>query len=58
VVLCTEPFEVTARNISRVMGLPEYPFVSLQHPLGSATAAEIRIKAAAAADQAVAILQA
>jgi hypothetical protein len=25
VVPCTEPFEVTARNIARIMGLPTYP---------------------------------
>lgn len=56
VVLCTEPFEVTARNIARVMGIPDYPFVSLEHPIGSCTEAEIRQRARAAADQAEAIL--
>ncbi|MCS5583826.1 MAG: hypothetical protein VX709_15310 [Pseudomonadota bacterium] len=56
VVLCTEPFIVTAKNIARVMGLPDYPFVVLDHPIGSCTASEIQQKAAQAADQAERIL--
>ena len=56
VVLCTEPFIVTARNIARVMGLPDYPFVVLDHPIGSCTHEEIRDRAEAAADQAESIL--
>lgn len=56
VVLCTEPFIVTAKNIARVMGLPDYPFVVLEHPIGSCTADEIHLKAEQAADQAERIL--
>jgi hypothetical protein len=56
VVLCTEPFEVTARNIARTLGLADYPFVLLPHPLGSCTAAEIGARAKIAADEAVTIL--
>tara|TARA_B100000945_G_scaffold302628_1_gene286426 strand:+ start:774 stop:992 length:219 start_codon:yes stop_codon:yes gene_type:complete len=56
VVLCTEPFEVTAKNIARVMGMPDYPFVILDHPLGSCTIEEIRERAKIAADAAVEIL--
>ena len=41
IVLCTDPFEVTARNIARMMGLPDYPFVMVEHPIGSRTPAEI-----------------
>jgi len=50
-VLCTEPFAVTARNIARVLGLSEYPFVLLEHPLGSCTALQIEARARVAADQ-------
>lgn len=50
-VLCTEPFVVTAQNIARVMGLPDYSFVVLDHPIGSFTPDEIRQKALTAADQ-------
>ena len=56
VVLCTEPFTVTARNIARVLGLPNYPFAVLDHPIGSCTPNEIRKKAEIAADQAEEIL--
>ena len=55
-MLCTEPFEVTAKNIARVMGMPDYPFVILDHPLGSCTIEEIRERAKIAADAAVEIL--
>ena len=56
VVICTEPFIVTAKNIARVMGLPDYPFVVLDHPIGSRTPREIEQKAEQAADQAERIL--
>ena len=55
-VLCTRPFEVTARNIARIMGLPDYPFVLLDHPLGSLNPQEVRERAAAAHEQGVGIL--
>ena len=44
-VLCTEPFEVTAKNIARMMGLPEYPFVMVEHPIGSRSLPEIKVLA-------------
>ncbi len=56
IVLCTEPFEVTARNIARMLGLPDYPFVRLEHPIGSRTALEIRGLATVAYEQALPIL--
>ncbi|MCY4532575.1 MAG: hypothetical protein OXC84_09655 [Gammaproteobacteria bacterium] len=56
VVLCTSPFEVTARNIARMLGLPDYPFALLDHPLGSLTHDEIRRRAETACDQAIEIL--
>jgi len=56
VVLCTEPFEVTARNIARVLGLPSYPFLRVQHPIGSCTLPELEARAQVAYEQAVPIL--
>jgi hypothetical protein len=56
VVLCTEPFEVTARNIARVLGLPSYPFLRVQHPIGSCTLPELKARALVAYQQAVPIL--
>jgi len=56
VVLCTYPFEVTARNIARLLGLPDYRFVMVDHPIGSRTLAEIQDRAQDAYDQSVDIL--
>jgi len=56
VVLCTEPFEVTAKNIARMMGLPDYPFVMVEHPIGSRTLPEIKALAEEAYKQALGIL--
>lgn len=55
-VLCTEPFVVTAKNIARVLGLPDYPFVRVQHPIGSCTLAELKARAEVAYQQALPIL--
>ena len=56
VVLCTTPFEITAKNIANVLGLPDFPFVLLEHPLGSKTLAEVDEMAGIAALAAEAIL--
>ena len=56
-VICTTPFEVTVRNIARVLGIPDYPFVKVQHPIGSCTLPELKLRAEAADRQALAILQ-
>ena len=55
-MLCTEPFEVTARNIARVLGLPSYPFLMVQHPIGSCTVTELKARAQVAYKQAVPVL--
>ena len=55
-MLCTEPFEVTARAIARVLGLPNYPFLKVQHPIGSCTLPELKARAEVAYRQALPIL--
>ena len=55
-VLCTEPFEVTAKNIARIMGLPDYPFLMVQHPIGSCTLSELKARAEVAYRQGLPIL--
>lgn len=55
-VLCTHPFEVTAKNIARTIGLPDYPFLMVDHPIGSCTEPEIRARAEDAYKQALPIL--
>ena len=39
-----------------MLGIPDYPFVILDHPLGSLTEDEINERAAAACEQAIGIL--
>jgi hypothetical protein len=55
-VICTTPFERPAKNIARVMGLPDYKFAMVEHPLGSRTFAEIRVLARSAYEQGLEIL--
>ena len=55
-VLRTEPFEVTARNIAKIMGLPNYPFLMVQHPIGSCTLPELKARAEVAYHQGLPIL--
>ena len=55
-MLCTHPFEVTAKNIARIMGMPEYPFAMVEHPIGSRTLDEIKVRAEDAYRQAPGIL--
>ena len=54
--VCTTPFETNLRNLARVMGLPGFPFILVDHPLGSGTIEEIRERARQAYAQALAIL--
>ena len=35
-VLCTEPFDNTARSMARRRGFPNYRYVLVEHPLSSA----------------------
>jgi hypothetical protein len=56
IVLCTEPFEVTAKNIARMLSLPNFPFLLVQHPIGSCTLPEIKARAEVAYEQALPIL--
>ncbi|MAP12630.1 MAG: hypothetical protein CMQ61_11320 [Gammaproteobacteria bacterium] len=57
IVLCTHPFEVTSRNIARMLGIPDYPFVMVDHPIGSASPDGIKARAEVAYRQALPILQ-
>ena len=56
VVICTHPFKQTADNIARALGLPEYRYASVEHPIGSRTLDELKERARDAYEQGVAIL--
>jgi hypothetical protein len=56
IVVCTDPFEVTAKNIARMLGLPDYPFVMVEHPIGSRTLDEVKVLAETAYQQSLPIL--
>ena len=57
-VVCTEPFEITAKNIARMLGIADYPFIMVEHPIGSRSQPEIKKMAEAAYEQALPILTA
>jgi hypothetical protein len=55
-VICTRPFEATGRMIASTLGLPDYAFALVDHPIGSRTLNEIKTRALGAYEQGVAIL--
>ena len=55
-VICTEPFVSSAKAMSRLGGIPDYPFVVLPHPLGSLTPDALREQALVAAPEVLRIL--
>lgn len=56
VVIVTTEFLTTARISARAAGIPEYPFVVIDHPLGSLTPSELVQRADAAMEQVLARL--
>ena len=55
-VICTEPFTSSGRAMSKIGGIPDYPFVILPHPLGSLTPEALRERAIQAAPEVLRIL--
>ena len=55
-VICTEPFISSGKAMSKIGGIPDYPFVVVPHPLGSLTAEALRERAALAAPDVLSIL--
>ena len=49
--ICTDVFEPTVKAMAEVQGLPRYPYVALEHPIGRATDDELRAKAEAVAER-------
>ena len=56
-VICTHPFEPTGRNIARALGVADYPFALVEHPIGSRTLPELKERALVAFEQGVTLLR-
>ena len=55
-VVCTEPFESSAKAMAKICGIPNYPFILLPHPLGGLVADTLRDYAAQAVPEVTRIL--
>ncbi|MFN0161231.1 MAG: hypothetical protein ACKVQQ_08375 [Burkholderiales bacterium] len=55
-VICTNPFIATAKNMARVLSIPDYPFAVVDHPLGSLAPEQVRLRALHAYEQGVKFL--
>ena len=55
-VICTHPFDPTSRMIAKTLGLPEFRYALVDHPIGSASVTELQARAQSAFDQASEIL--
>jgi hypothetical protein len=56
VAVMTDRFEPTARAVTELNGLPDYPFVVIGHPIASDTDDELRAKAETAVARLVPLL--
>ena len=54
--ICTEPFTSSAKAMSKIRGIPDYPFALVSHPLGSLKPKALRERAMMAAPQVLEIL--
>ena len=52
----TDRFAVTARELAAAQGVPEYPFVVVEHPIAGDSDDELRAKAERAVAAVVALL--
>ena len=55
-VICTEPFISSAKAMSKIGGIADYPFVMVPHPLGSLTRETLGERAMQAAPEVLRIL--
>jgi hypothetical protein len=52
----TDRFVVTAREVAAIQGLPDYPFVAIDHPIAGNSDDELRAKAERALGAIVAMM--
>ena len=55
-VICTEPFVTSAKAMSRLKGVPDYPYAVIPHPVGSLTSEGVRERARLALPQILQLL--
>lgn len=55
-VICTEPFVSSAVAMSKMGGIPDFPFAVLPHPLGSLDETSLRKRAQEVAEDIIKIL--
>ncbi len=55
-VLCTQPFDPTGRMIAKTLGMPDFRYALVDHPIGSADAEGLRARALDAYGQGRSIL--
>ena len=55
-VICTAEFVATATTMTRVCGIPDYPFVVVPHPVGSLSPDQLVARAREAAPAVARIL--
>ena len=53
VTLCTDAFAGLAREESKNLGMPDLPIVIIKHPLGGATAEQVKLRSREALQQVV-----
>ena len=56
IVVCTKPFVSAARHAAGEMGLPDYPFVAVDHPVAGISSSELTDRALHAYRQGMAYL--
>ena len=50
-VLCTHPFDPTGRMIAKTLGLPDFQYALVDHPIGSASVEDLQARALDAFEQ-------
>lgn len=55
--IVTDAFDSTAKEMAEIWGLPNFEFVTVPHPLGNLTPAEIERRVDEAIDKVTALLQ-
>ena len=50
-VLCTHPFDPTGRMIAKTLGMPDFKYALVDHPIGSAEIEGLQVRALEAYEQ-------